>query len=213
MKASACAARAASTTSSRVALGRAIRMFSSMLVRKRCTSWKTRLTHPMSTSGSMSRTSTPPMRTAPDETSQKRATRLATVRLAGARRPDEGAGWCPPARRGSRRRGRAGRPSRPPPHTRTTRRRAPRRSTPARVRTPARRGEHRDAEHLVDAREVGGDDHAVLRDVHHLVERAGDGRHEQQVEDEVERERSEVRTGKPRAEGDFPPAGRTGRRC
>ena len=33
----------------------------------------------MSSSGSMSRTSTPPMRTAPAETSQKRATRLATV--------------------------------------------------------------------------------------------------------------------------------------
>ena len=38
MKASACAARAASTTSSRVASGRAMRMFSSMLARKRCTS-------------------------------------------------------------------------------------------------------------------------------------------------------------------------------
>ena len=56
-------------------------MFSATLSRKRWESWNTRLRLPISSSWPISRTSTPPTRTWPESTSQKRATRFARVDL------------------------------------------------------------------------------------------------------------------------------------
>ena len=81
MNASAWAAFAASTTSSSVAPGLPRLMLSAMLSRNRWESWNTRLRLPINSSWLISRTSTPPTRTWPESTSQKRATRFASVDL------------------------------------------------------------------------------------------------------------------------------------
>ncbi len=81
MMSSHCAAASAASASSRDASGRAARTFSSSVWRKSRFVWNTNATRSMRSCGSMSRTSTPPTRTLPASTSQKRGTSAAVVDL------------------------------------------------------------------------------------------------------------------------------------